>query len=132
MREPRLPNATARPQTFACALVLLFVVEPLARSSPLSTLWTVPCILFASIVIAWGAEAAQFFIAQGFALAILAWMQTMPEFAVERKSTRLNSSHVSISYAVFCLKKKKCTRPSSWLHALQRPPAPHISPLSIA
>src|SRR5438067_5960165 len=27
--------------------------------------------------------------------------------AVDRKSTRLNSSHVSISYAVFCLKKKK-------------------------
>src|SRR5699024_11680558 len=26
----------------------------------------------------------------------------------DRKSTRLNSSHVSISYAVFCLKKKKC------------------------
>src|SRR5699024_11726299 len=27
----------------------------------------------------------------------------------DRKSTRLNSSHVSISYAVFCLKKKKIT-----------------------
>src|SRR5690242_20979571 len=27
-------------------------------------------------------------------------------FAVDRKSTRLNSSHMSISYAVFCLKKK--------------------------
>src|SRR5437868_3043204 len=27
--------------------------------------------------------------------------------ARDRKSTRLNSSHVSISYAVFCLKKKK-------------------------
>src|SRR5699024_12095342 len=26
----------------------------------------------------------------------------------DRKSTRLNSSHVSISYAVFCLKKKNC------------------------
>src|SRR5690625_6043468 len=26
----------------------------------------------------------------------------------DRKSTRLNSSHVAISYAVFCLKKKKC------------------------
>src|SRR5699024_11343251 len=26
---------------------------------------------------------------------------------LDRKSTRLNSSHVSISYAVFCLKKKK-------------------------
>src|SRR5439155_21349735 len=31
------------------------------------------------------------------------------EFAIteDRKSTRLNSSHVAISYAVFCLKKKK-------------------------
>src|SRR5207302_8194517 len=28
-------------------------------------------------------------------------------FAIDRKSTRLNSSHVKISYAVFCLKKKK-------------------------
>src|SRR5690606_1281670 len=27
--------------------------------------------------------------------------------AIDRKSTRLNSSHVKISYAVFCLKKKK-------------------------
>src|SRR5439155_25229367 len=29
------------------------------------------------------------------------------EPALDRKSTRLNSSHVAISYAVFCLKKKK-------------------------
>jgi cation:H+ antiporter len=35
------------------------------------------------MLIAWGAESAQFFVAQGFALAILAWMQTLPEFAVE-------------------------------------------------
>src|SRR5690242_21179499 len=28
-------------------------------------------------------------------------------YEVDRKSTRLNSSHMSISYAVFCLKKKK-------------------------
>src|SRR5580698_5337295 len=28
---------------------------------------------------------------------------------LDRKSTRLNSSHMSISYAVFCLKKKKTT-----------------------
>ena len=34
-------------------------------------------------MIAWAAESAQFFIAQAFALAILAWMQTLPEFAVE-------------------------------------------------
>ena len=31
---------------------------------------------------------------------------TMAIFAVDRKSTRLNSSHKPISYAVFCLKKK--------------------------
>src|SRR3712207_7308470 len=30
---------------------------------------------------------------------------------LDRKSTRLNSSHANISYAVFCLKKKKKTHP---------------------
>src|SRR5258705_8540615 len=30
---------------------------------------------------------------------------------VDRKSTRLNSSHLGISYAVFCLKKKKKNKP---------------------
>src|SRR2546427_1540886 len=32
-------------------------------------------------------------------------------FKLDRKSTRLNSSHSQISYAVFCLKKKKHQRP---------------------
>src|SRR5256885_15666638 len=31
----------------------------------------------------------------------------VPQHVVDRKSTRLNSSHLVISYAVFCLKKKK-------------------------
>src|SRR5256885_9590974 len=34
-------------------------------------------------------------------------MMTSPTWSVDRKSTRLNSSHLVISYAVFCLKKKK-------------------------
>src|SRR5690606_41629293 len=34
---------------------------------------------------------------------------TFPYIESDRKSTRLNSSHVKISYAVFCLKKKKRT-----------------------
>src|SRR2546430_8690012 len=34
----------------------------------------------------------------------------IPEDAQDRKSTRLNSSHSQISYAVFCLKKKKKTK----------------------
>src|SRR5256885_9050305 len=33
-------------------------------------------------------------------------------FTVDRKSTRLNSSHLVISYAVFCLKKKKSPPPT--------------------
>src|SRR4051812_49838272 len=35
----------------------------------------------------------------------LGW--TTEAYVQDRKSTRLNSSHMSISYAVFCLKKKK-------------------------
>src|SRR5207245_5395829 len=39
--------------------------------------------------------------------------------ARDRKSTRLNSSHGSISYAVFCLKKKKEECPVSGMEAVQ-------------
>lgn len=53
------------------------------KPSGWSALWTFPSILFSAFVIAWGAEAAQFLISQGLALAILAWLQTLPEFAVE-------------------------------------------------
>src|ERR1035438_10842530 len=49
--------------------------------------------------------------------------------AGDRKSTRLNSSHLGISYAVFCLKKKKHVSPAHPdtrftppLHALYHPP----------
>src|SRR2546430_13483809 len=38
-----------------------------------------------------------------------------PQLAVDRKSTRLNSSHSQISYAVFCLKKKK-SQPAHYTH----------------
>jgi cation:H+ antiporter len=62
---------------------MLFAAVPLRESSPMAALWTTPAILVASLLITWGAESAQFFVAQGFALAILAWMQTLPEFAVE-------------------------------------------------
>ncbi|MFA6142995.1 MAG: hypothetical protein WC738_06875 [Candidatus Omnitrophota bacterium] len=49
----------------------------------LSALWTFPAIILAAMLIAWAAECGQFFISQGLALAILAWAQTLPEFAVE-------------------------------------------------
>src|SRR5437764_8766675 len=58
-----------------------------------------------------------------------------PEPAQDRKSTRLNSSHRCISYAVFCLKKKKqqdktmdtCTESTTATRKCleQEPPTPH-------
>src|SRR5438477_7135429 len=47
---------------------------------------------------------------------------------LDRKSTRLNSSHMSISYAVFCLKKKKkkCEQHPSPTHLLIF--GAHVSP----
>src|SRR5438067_10617487 len=52
------------------------------------------------------ARAALF--AYGGLLVLWGWRLFMPRTdPQDRKSTRLNSSHVSISYAVFCLKKKK-------------------------
>src|SRR3712207_6853699 len=67
-----------------------------------------------------------------FAIAVVGFMtvRTMATVALtdlddetrlDRKSTRLNSSHANISYAVFCLKKKLYT-------ALARPRLPHATP----
>src|SRR2546429_5690400 len=50
----------------------------------------------------------EFFIDIRFGLRIL---RKKPSFTSDRKSTRLNSSHGYISYAVFCLKKKKHEQP---------------------
>src|SRR3712207_8052676 len=41
-----------------------------------------------------------------------------PTATLDRKSTRLNSSHANISYAVFCLKKKKILLSMLHRHAL--------------
>jgi cation:H+ antiporter len=54
-----------------------------AGGTALSALWTFPSILASAFLVTWGAEAAQFLMSQGLALAILAWLQTLPEFGVE-------------------------------------------------
>src|SRR3712207_7121617 len=46
------------------------------------------------------------FTVAGFGTVVTGTLQG-EDLAVDRKSTRLNSSHANISYAVFCLKKKK-------------------------
>jgi cation:H+ antiporter len=59
------------------------VPPEVARARAVSALWTFPGILISAFVIGWGAEAAQFLVSRGLALALLAWLQTLPEFAVE-------------------------------------------------
>lgn len=54
-----------------------------ARAAALHSIWTFPSIIIAALLIAWGAESAQFLVSQAFALTILALIQTLPEFAVE-------------------------------------------------
>src|SRR5690348_17584975 len=48
---------------------------------------------------------------------VMAEQHIFPSSLLDRKSTRLNSSHPSISYAVFCLKKKKNNKINNQLHS---------------
>src|SRR5256885_5659706 len=58
-------------------------------------------------------------------------LEIIPVPALDRKSTRLNSSHLVISYAVFCLKKKKtqCHHQLCMTHHLLSPYLYHPPPL---
>src|SRR5437588_7358190 len=76
------------------------------RRPPRSTLFPYTT-LFRSVSIAatgmrgWGGEVAERYVRFVFSAEPVERLET------DRKSTRLNSSHTVISYAVFCLKKKK-------------------------
>src|ERR1039458_10734874 len=50
----------------------------------------------------------------------------------DRKSTRLNSSHLGISYAVFCLKKKKHNMLATLIRGTTAPTHPRRTPSSSA
>jgi cation:H+ antiporter len=63
--------------------LLATAAEHAPAGSPASALWTFPAMIGSAFVVAWGAEAAEFLMSQGLALALLALIQTMPEFAVE-------------------------------------------------
>ncbi|MEM3086527.1 MAG: sodium:calcium antiporter [Halobacteria archaeon] len=68
---PRLPG-------FA-AILSPGAAPPLTAGS----IWPVPVVVFSALLIAWAAEVAEFFVSQGLALAVLAFLQVLPEFAVE-------------------------------------------------
>src|SRR3712207_7045984 len=79
------------------------------RRPPRSTLFPYTT-LFRSVAVA-----VQIAISLGLAVLVAqrmpGWLRTFfrSVYFLDRKSTRLNSSHANISYAVFCLKKKKKT-----------------------
>src|SRR5690606_41861300 len=58
----------------------------------------------------WSLACSAVFTAPATPPASLAFCNSADAAKADRKSTRLNSSHVKISYAVFCLKKKKITQ----------------------
>lgn len=64
-------------------LVAAFSIAARTATGAWAALWTFPSILASAFLVAWAAESAQFLISQGLALAVLAWLQTLPEFAVE-------------------------------------------------
>src|SRR5690606_39606673 len=71
--------------------------------------WVAGLIILAGLAVNswWTAAAAAVGAVSGTLLAIWFGVSAGTVEAGDRKSTRLNSSHVKISYAVFCLKKKK-------------------------
>jgi len=86
---PRAPHrfAPAHPSLGPDGSTPTFMIGPLppeeAQRTAVQAIWTFPSILTSAFVVAWGAEAAQFYVSQGLALALLAWIQVLPEFAVE-------------------------------------------------
>src|SRR5438309_8555117 len=82
-----------------------FMIRPPPRSTlfPYTTLFRS---LVVSIVLLGGLFLFLRFHREGLAVRAVAQNPDAAQ-AIDRKSTRLNSSHSSISYAVFCLKKKK-------------------------
>ena len=75
--------------TFTCVVGVAFVLIFAASSTSFSSLtlilafFTFASVIAAAMMIAWAAEASQYSISQGLALAVVAIVQTLPEFFVE-------------------------------------------------
>jgi cation:H+ antiporter len=81
---PPVPDARGRVRARAARLIALVApVEHVPPAGLLASVWPFPTVVLSAFMIAWGAECAQFLVSRGMALAILAWLQALPEFAVE-------------------------------------------------
>src|SRR5699024_12330069 len=107
--------------SWSCVLFVLSLFLLLFRRSPVSTLFPYTTLFrsasglvcttgksylgtMSTALATTGVDGLKVIISES---AISSWYDYYRENGLDRKSTRLNSSHVSISYAVFCLKKKK-------------------------
>src|SRR5690349_15495039 len=78
------------------------------KGRAVNEIWIVFAIIAAIIVLFMWDRFPVITVCIGAALSLWATgILTLNQSLADRKSTRLNSSHVEISYAVFCLKKKK-------------------------
>src|SRR2546430_6943130 len=83
----------------------LFPYTTLFRSISANLISTLTCRAGLAPVVLNSADQFEFFVAPDLYADIRPL--GLPDLIKDRKSTRLNSSHSQISYAVFCLKKKK-------------------------
>src|SRR5690606_40900009 len=99
LRCPRPPTSTLFPYT------TLFRSLTFQLTAPLPKRTLIPMLVTPDLLAATGRKVGEAFrISDGAGGITSARVAGVVE---DRKSTRLNSSHVKISYAVFCLKKKK-------------------------
>jgi cation:H+ antiporter len=77
-RGPQLARSTAMAAAGAAAME-----APPGVLGWLGLLWPFPAVISSTFLIAWASEVAAFFVSRGMALALLALLQVLPEFAVE-------------------------------------------------
>src|SRR2546429_956818 len=96
---------------------------PRAMNSLRMSFWTVPCSLPRGTPCS--SPTTTYIASSTGAVALM--VMDVDTRSRDRKSTRLNSSHGYISYAVFCLKKKKKKKNIQTLSALQTTPLDGLS-----
>src|SRR5688572_32227004 len=106
-----------RPVLMLAALFTFLFFFLLIRQPPRSTLFPYTTLFRSRLMTRFRAEDAAVvypqaasllkYIGEQFGIEAIRLLWQRDEAGLDRKSTRLNSSHSQISYAVFCLKKKK-------------------------
>src|SRR5699024_12512804 len=107
-RPPLYSALLSTPWSLLSLIIVFLFASPLPVSSlfPYTTLFRSSCVCWRRLRLsaaAWLLGCARLWVGVG-PVDVLGCCRGWA--GVDRKSTRLNSSHVSISYAVFCLKKK--------------------------